>query len=475
MNSDTREPGDVTSTLEPFDHTQTPGALELDHELADALARMDSALDDLIAAGDSGDLMSLGPDRLVGFMRAFERHRSRLPVVDHAVVEAVEVERLWEPTVSKSAAGVIAETLKISRAEAKARVAAAAQYGTSLAMSGEVLEPRLAIAAAAQRDGELTCAQAAEIGKAMTRLGTIPTVDHEKRRDAERDLVNYAGSFGPNELHTLGLKLDEVLLPDGRLPREAITRARRGLTIGRQRADGTSPLSGDLTPEARVLLFTVLSPLAAPLPSDEFGLDTRTAAQRTHDALVAMCERLLDSGTLPASGGTPATLHVTIPVRGIIEAIDRAQQPVPGPARTTGIGSDGTRLHLDEVLRLAREAEVIPVYLTDTGGVLAYGRTKRLFTKQQTDAMIARDKGCTFPTCNAPPEWCERMHIIPWYLGGKTDLSNGALGCGYHHAEAEKQGWQLRMINGLPYWIPPARIDPDQRPLLNPRIVANVR
>ena len=59
---------------------------------------------------------------------------------------------------------------------------------------------------------------------------------------------------------------------------------------------------------------------------------------------------------------------------------------------------------------------------------------------------------------------------MPWYLGGKTDIDNGALGCRYHHDHAENHGWHITMINGLPHWIPPEHLDPQQRPLLNPRI-----
>ena len=455
--------------VEPFDFTTTAGALELDAELADALAMLDEGLDRLIAVGDRGDLLALGPDRLIGFMRAFEKHRSRLPVVDHAIVDAVDVERLWERTVSRNAAGVIAETLKINRGEAKARVAAAQQYGPTIAMTGESLQPQLAVAAAAQRRGDLTCGQASQIGTAMKHF-TTRGVGYEDLRDAEQTLVGHAAVFGPADLRTIAQKIDEKILPDGRLPKDAITAARRGVTIGQERADGTSPITGDLTPEARVLLFTVLTPLAAPRPSDATGPDTRTAAQRTHDALMDACARLIAHGDLPASGGTPATVHVTIPISGILEAIERAGHPIPGPSRSCGTASDGTRLTLDTVLRLAREAEIIPVYLTDTGGILGYGREKRLFTRPQTDAMIARDKGCTFPTCTAPPEWCERMHITPWYLGGKTDIDNGALGCRYHHDHAENHGWHITMIGGLPHWIPPQHLDPQQRPLLNPRI-----
>jgi hypothetical protein len=39
--------------------------------------------------------------------------------------------------------------------------------------------------------------------------------------------------------------------------------------------------------------------------------------------------------------------------------------------------------------------------------------------------------------------------------------------CRFHHREFAKHCWQGVMINGIPHWIPPAWIDPEQRPLRN--------
>jgi hypothetical protein len=37
------------------------------------------------------------------------------------------------------------------------------------------------------------------------------------------------------------------------------------------------------------------------------------------------------------------------------------------------------------------------VVLNDAGGILAYGRARRLASPAQRLALIARDQGCTFP------------------------------------------------------------------------------
>lgn len=61
------------------------------------------------------------------------------------------------------------------------------------------------------------------------------------------------------------------------------------------------------------------------------------------------------------------------------------------------------------------------------------GRTKRLFTTAQVQAIAARDGGCTFPGCTRPPDWTDAHHLIHWADGGHTDLDNAALLCRMHH------------------------------------------
>ena len=111
-----------------------------------------------------------------------------------------------------------------------------------------------------------------------------------------------------------------------------------------------------------------------------------------------------------------------------------------------------------QLLRLAAEAEIVPVVLNDAGGILAYGQSKRFATAAQTTALRARDGGCTFPGCDRPPEWCERHHVLPWSRGGPTDIDNLTLLCGYHHHNFEQWGWQVSMEHGKPHWTAPEHL-----------------
>ncbi|MFT4164918.1 MAG: HNH endonuclease signature motif containing protein, partial [Microlunatus sp.] len=98
-------------------------------------------------------------------------------------------------------------------------------------------------------------------------------------------------------------------------------------------------------------------------------------------------------------------------------------------------------------------------------------RDRRIASPAQTLALIARDGGCSFPGCDVAPEWCERHHVISWLDGGDTNLNNLTLVCRYHHHYFEQRRWACKInTDGLPVWIPPKWIDPEQKPILHPRI-----
>ena len=74
--------------------------------------------------------------------------------------------------------------------------------------------------------------------------------------------------------------------------------------------DGAGVLSGDLTPECAAVVGTVLDALSAPAGAD----DTRTQAQRCHDALQEAMQRLVTAGLLPERAGQPvkAWVHISL-------------------------------------------------------------------------------------------------------------------------------------------------------------------
>jgi hypothetical protein len=176
-----------------------------------------------------------------------------------------------------------------------------------------------------------------------------------------------------------------------------------------------------------------------------------------HDALHELAGLAVRRNEL-AESGAPAQVIVTIPVEQLASR--------DGLVAT----SFGQLLTVDAALRLADEASLTFLLQNAKGAILAEGRSRRTATRAQTLALIARDRGCSFPDCDKPPEWTQRHHVVAWAAGGATDLDNLTLLCGPHHRGFEAAGWRCVMQDRLPCWIPPPWIDPEQKPRQNHRI-----
>ena len=434
-----------------------------------ALDGFTSALDQLIDVTDGGGLDGYDGLQLVNFLQRFEQARNRAALIDHRALRAAETVRLPETIGQPNLKTVLTWALRLSPAEAARRVRAAEAVGERVTMTGARLAPARATLAQVQRDGQ-TSPEQLDIC-----LRALDKVDHRGFDPADLDaadrlLAQFASTFAPKELRLLAAQVIERIDPDGTRPRDDLNADRRHLTL-RPMRDGTYSLEGRLTGALGAKLNAVLGPLAKPRPKtvavddgrEVNEPDPRHHTQRMHDALEEVCDRLLRSGSLPDTGGTPATVIITIPEHDLT-----ARQ-------RWGVTSDGTALSADTVTDLAGEADVYPTVIDSTGVVLQAGRTRRLATPGQTVALIVRDGGCSFPGCDRPPEWCERHHIVEWAQGGRTDLDNLTLLCAYHHHNFASRGWTCRMIDGLPAWIPPRWVDREQRPLRHARITARQR
>ena len=82
----------------------------------------------------------------------------------------------------------------------------------------------------------------------------------------------------------------------------------------------------------------------------------------------------------------------------------------------------GGLISVPQALQIAAEANIVPVVIGDAGGVLGYGLTRRTASNGQRRALAARDRGCSFPGCDRPPDWCHTHHVTAWADGGRTDL-----------------------------------------------------
>ena len=80
------------------------------------------------------------------------------------------------------------------------------------------------------------------------------------------------------------------------------------------------------------------------------------------------------------------------------------------------------------------------------------GRAKRLITPGLRDYLRARDKGCSYPGCSAPPSWCDGHHIIHWARGGPTDRENLALLCRHHHTVVHRHDHTATVDDDGVHW-----------------------
>jgi hypothetical protein len=359
-------------------------------------------------------------------------------------------------------AHAIAEWTVISRAEAARRVNEAADLGERRALTGEPLAPVLAGAAAAQRAGTLGAGQVKVIRRFYHQLPGW--IDQGTRDQVEARLAGQGTHFRPEQLASLADTLSDCLNPDGTYTDEDRAR-RRGVSLGNQRADGMSQLRGWLTPEARATLEAVWAKLAAPgmcNPTDDtptvdgapaqeaIDKDSRSQAQRQHDALLAALRALLASGELGQHNGLPASIIVTTTLAELEAAAGK------------GLTGGGSILPMSDVIRLARHARHY-LAIFDKGKALALYHTKRLASPAQRIVLYAKDRGCTAPGCTVPGYYSEVHHVVGYAVCGCTDINNLAFGCPTQHHIVQPGGWSTRKnAKGETEWIPPPHLDRGQ-------------
>ncbi|WP_211223872.1 HNH endonuclease signature motif containing protein [Pseudonocardia asaccharolytica] len=155
---------------------------------------------------------------------------------------------------------------------------------------------------------------------------------------------------------------------------------------------------------------------------------------------------------------------------GPTPAPDRPDHPECACRRTHApLLAEITSLAAPELRRLACDAAVIPIVMNGAGQPLDVGRLTRTIPDGLRRAVAARDGGCAFPGFGSTPSWCECHHILPWEHGGPTERDNLVMLCRVHHRMMHSSGWMVRIRDGLPEFIPPKWIDPEQTPRRGPR------
>jgi hypothetical protein len=331
--------------------------------------------------------------------------------------------------------------LRITQAELRRRVKFAARIRGRRTLTGQPLPPELPVLAQAVERGEVGEDHIREICKALDVLpNSVSVADKEK---AERVLVEHALTQDSAFVAALGRGLADTLNPDGLFDDRDRAR-RRGVVLGNQGPDGMSKLSGWLTPEARAYLEAAGAAVRpgrhhpdTDRPVVDAKTDTRTSAQRLHDAFALTLKAGIGSGELGLHRGMPVTVIVSTTLADIEQAARAMADPnvpMPRPARTGG----GSSLPMRDFIRMASEAiHYLAVFEDHSNRPLYLARSTRIATADQRVICYARDRGCTRPNCQVPGYHSEVHHSPGWHPDGRSDADKLYFACHPDNARAE--------------------------------------
>jgi hypothetical protein len=345
----------------------------------------------------------------------------------------------------------------LDAAEATAWVRVGAALRPEVSLLGEVLPARHPAVVDALARGELRVGTADRVLATVHKIEPYSSLD--ERQSLERILVDEAAQVTDRQFAITCAEVLTTFQPENTQRREAFLRSKCGVWQ-RLRGDGITETTirsrGEDTGFITLMLDSQTAPrrqvAIVPAGEEPTEHDRRPLTQRRLDALVVAARSFIGSDQGKVAGCS-VTLRVTM-------SLDELK---------TGLGStkiDGYdhAISAADARRLAADADIIPVVLGSDSVPLDMGRTVRLATESQRDAVAIRDGGCTWQMCDKPPGWCEMAHIVPWVEGGSTDLDNLILLCPFHHRCFDNDGWELATIEGERYFIPPAWVDPDRRP-----------
>lgn len=194
---------------------------------------------------------------------------------------------------------------------------------------------------------------------------------------------------------------------------------------------GMHAIDGMLDPAGAATLSAALAPLLERCGED----DLRSAGQRCADGLVTIAELAMAAGGLPEHGGEKPQVIVTIPWAALRADVESASGGCAG-MNPPEISPRTARM-------VACDAGIIPAVLGSAGEVLDLGRRTPTWGPAQRRALRIEDRGCRFTGCKAGLDRCRIHHIQHWARGGRTDASNGAHLCRFHHWLIHHSNWEI--------------------------------
>jgi 5-methylcytosine-specific restriction protein A len=408
-----------------------------------ATQRVADALDELAA------ITHAAPDTdLLSALLVCEGLTRRVDAISTAAIGALDDRGAFLERGYRSAARALADLLGWDHPYARTRATVAADVRSRTTLTGEQRPAQLPATAAAFTCGDIALRHVEVIGRVLATDAAL-RLSPEDWSGAETQLAEHARTASPSDLLAFGTELITLLDQDGPEPHDAppplnelwLTRHRRGA--------GGSIKGRFEDPALFDAIAAAIDAKARPLTAD----DDRGAAQRQAEALADVCGYVLDhDGRLPETGGRRPQITVLIH----LDDLERR-------ARAAMLDFGGT-ITPASLRMLACDADIIPVVMGGKGQPLDIGQSTRVIPEGLRRAVTARDRGCAHPGCDRPPSWCDIHHVAFWGQHGPTKIDNLVMLCKAHHRQVHHTDWLVRIRDGLPEFVPPKWIDPDQVP-----------
>jgi len=420
--------------------------------VATAYERLQEAIEQLRAAAES----ALTSDtELISVLSVTEGLSRQLDHLTVSTTAALQRRGTFAERGYSKPEGALADLLGCDSYEAHRRVVAAEQACEQIGLDGTVLPARLPATGKAFAAGQASLRHV-EVIAALLGTAAAGRISEGQRAGLEEQLAGMAAEFPPAQVRKLGTQLLEALDDDGPEPDDSPPDPVNRLLVRKHRSGPGGSITGRFDDPAMFdAIATLIDAKAKPLDKD----DQRPTGQRQAEALADACGFVLahaDRATLPETGGRRPHLNVLIRL-----------EDLEARARSAMLDFGG-RMTPEALRMLACDAAVVPIVMNGAGQPLDVGRSTRVIPDGLRRAVTARDRGCAHPGCDRMPSWCEIHHIWEGEHGGPTELGNLVSLCKVHHRLIHHSGWVVRIRDGLPEFIPPKWICPDQKPRRNP-------
>jgi Domain of unknown function (DUF222)/HNH endonuclease len=438
-------------------------------ELLDLLAQAEAVLSKAARI----DRALLGDDELVAVLKADERvgrFSDASRVFDAGEVAERSRYELGAAGLSmrlseRKPINFIEQITRVSQAEASRRVRIGLAIRGRQSMLGEALPPERPIVAESMTNGLIGIDTAATILYSLKQAASGADATPERMDGAELALVQMGTMESADLVADAGRLWRDLLDPDGIEPRYEDIRERQMVTVGRER-NGIKNYNIKAAPMLSSLLDAVfldsMDPKVGPRFLSEEDLARATRVIEVRDGQEV--ETIIDPRPLERKRADI--------LEGVLTAALRETREGPTNMRTVGSVTaiislkdlqSGTGFGIiegvDEVIpasviqEIACDSGFYPVVLGSRGESLFHGTLKRYATRAQRRAIIARDGDrCIVPGCTCRGARTNVHHVIFSVNGGPTDVDNMVLLCPADHHALHQGAFELKMINGMPYY-----------------------